>query len=99
MTSVLNGLRKRIEKLRSGSMAVPATAEAKEAFTTLRAATVSLCSVAGIDRDQWLHRCADGIATTPELALLDALPPDALKVAGMTAMRYVTVISRVLRDF
>jgi hypothetical protein len=91
-----NGLRRRVDSLTATLVAAPIPPAATAAYTTLRAATVELCAAAGGDREQWLHRCADECTTPSDLALLAAVPADALIAAGVSAIGYV---SEVLRDF
>ena len=50
-------------------------------------------------REQWLERCAEGRPTPEDTALLDQLPHDALEVAGVTAIQFAAIMTRLDREF
>ena len=88
-------LRRRLEKL--AGPPVPASRPAtNEALLTLRKVTVDLC---GAGREGWITRCATDRATPADMAVLDALPDDALMAAGVSAVEYTQLMHRVLNAY
>lgn len=88
-------LRRRLDKL-TGPPVPTAQPETTAALLTLREATVSLC---GDDREPWLYRCATGRATPADMAILDKLPAEPLKVAGVSGIEYACLMHQVLTAY
>ena len=92
-------MRKRITKL--GKPPAPVhDAVKQEAFSALFQAKKKLSEdMPYRGREQWLERCAEGRPTPEDSFLLDQLPRDALEAAGLTAIQYAAVATRLDREY